>query len=122
MFVREEQKFILKMLDEGKINAAEAEKLLSALNNNCCYDCEQAKKNFECRLNKFCKYMSGLKGGVCDYINNTVAPNAKKTAHYICEKTAAITKDWADKLKKSSNLNCDDNNNCDNNCGCENNV
>ena len=38
MFAREEQKFILKMLDEGKINAAEAEKLLSALNNNCCYD------------------------------------------------------------------------------------
>ena len=63
--------------------------------------------------------MCEIKNGVCDYINDKVTPNAKKTAQYICEKTANVTRNWADKLKKYSDSNCDNDNNCDNSCGCE---
>ncbi len=120
MFIREEQEFILKMLDEGKINAAEAEKLLIALNDNCCCDYKNGKKNFEHRLNKMCKCVHELKSNVCDYMNNKIKPKAKKKAQCLLEKTSIITKDWANKLKKSLDSDCDNNNNCDNNCGCNN--
>ena len=120
MFAREEQKFILKMLDEGKITAVEAEKLLNALNNSCCCDYEYGKKKFDRRLNKICRCMRETKDNVCNYVNDKVAPAVIKMAQCVSKKAYDLTKNWDNELKKSSDSNCDNNNACNNNCGCDN--
>jgi len=104
--MKEERMYILKLLSEGKVNAAEAEKLLDALS-------KKGKRDFwddgggetaEEKMKKLAKSAEAFAkdvGSKMESFYTSVEPKVKKTTKVVLEKTASVIDDVSKSLRES---------------------
>ena len=109
MYMQEERLLVLKMLQDGKINVDQAEKLLNALSyNNFDYDnyfCECKQSELECKIKKISRSIDGLVKDLGDGAKNiykNMEPKLIKAAQCFTKKAAAITQELSEKLSQAS--------------------
>lgn len=110
MYMQEERLLVLKMLQDGKINVDQAEKLLNALSyNNFDYDnyfCEYKQNELECKIKKISRSIDGLVKDLGDGAKNiykNMEPRLKKAAQCVTKKASVIARELSEKLSQASN-------------------
>ncbi len=96
---------ILTLLEEGKITADEAHKLLEAIKpNDCDYDTVFSKENVEEKLNSFSQSVDSFAKEFSDKINEVykgMEPTVKKTTKVVVEKTVKVLDEISKSLSES---------------------
>ena len=101
--MKQERMKILELLDQGKINAAEAASLLEALKGNDAHDRfwdEDTAKNIQEKVSKFSHNVEGLSKDVGDKLEavfKEIEPKLRTATKVVVEKTAVIV----DEISKS---------------------
>lgn len=126
--MKKERIKILEMLENGKINADEATKLLDALKNSAGHDWEDYYTEWDAdeKLERFTKNVDSFArdfGSKVESAYKDVEPKLKKATKTVVEKTASIfddiSKSLNESLKKMDNDNCCcEHNDCDDNQDC----
>ena len=105
--MKQERMKILEMLEEGKITADEATKLLDAMkrpqSSEGWFDSETVE-NVEDKFKKFTKHVDNFTrefGGRVETLYKEVEPKLKKASHTVLEKTASVFDDISKSLNES---------------------
>lgn len=112
--MKEERLMILKMVEEGKVSADEAVKLLNAVNgtkNDKYFDFEDKVNKAAKSMDEFAKDVKVKLTGVA----KEVEPKVRKTTQAVIEKTGEVVDEFSKFLRETiSNLECDEKDcNCD---------
>ncbi len=114
-----EKLMVLKLVDDGKITADEAVKLIKALGNSA----SEREIDLEDKLNRFSQSVDCFAKDSKERVENfakDVEPRFKNVAKVVIEKTASMVDDLSKVLKETvANINESVDKECNCDCGCE---
>jgi len=119
--MNEESTRILQLVEEGKITADDAVKLLYAISANASAEenCDSESNDFEKKVNNFAKNAEAFArecGSKVSGAYRVVEPKLRKVSKAVLTKTASVIDDLSKALNES--LRNMENNECDDECCC----